>query len=453
MADDRTDECAAVHGALVRQAAGVLHGRGRAPRAMERPRHPEEAVAGPVGARFRPAIGWPRCRRSSTPKRVISSTCSPTCPTPGAGSGEADSAAAASLSPLARGYGGRTGRAGADWGGVCGDYHRVHASRIARGTRESRRAVGSGASDCSRHRNRTRGRQGHAVNLARRSRIAPGDFGRAKRAPPGDGGTARRAQGRNPRLCEQSREADVCISARSDGSASRDRLFLRHKYRLIRKYTIRLRRRLELNLCASLHVSPPWARSPTGAGGLDFAGAGRPGSPARSWRSAPPSLSTHSRIGGAAATPCSVWRSRRATAISISFAAVADIASWGAQQTLGCSAIPLPMPGRELSLFRSEPKRRAACLFRHNAASGSSACFSRPTILTVQLRNAARSETRHRRSQTGDRRRLRRRQSLRRSPGCSARRTVWQRSHRARWRGPSTRRSPFRTRWTRCRYR
>ena len=46
---------AAVHGTALRQAARVLQGRGRAPRPLERPGHPQEAVARAGGERL-----WPR---------------------------------------------------------------------------------------------------------------------------------------------------------------------------------------------------------------------------------------------------------------------------------------------------------------------------------------------------------------------------------------------------------
>ena len=72
---------AAVHGNAVRQAARVLQGRGRAARAVERAGHAGEAAGRAGRERASARSSWPRCRRSSTPRRAICSTCWRTSPT------------------------------------------------------------------------------------------------------------------------------------------------------------------------------------------------------------------------------------------------------------------------------------------------------------------------------------------------------------------------------------
>ena len=71
----------AVHGNAVRQAAGVLQGRGRAAHALERSRHSRKTAGRACRRKALAATNWPRCRRSSTPRRAICSTCWPTWPT------------------------------------------------------------------------------------------------------------------------------------------------------------------------------------------------------------------------------------------------------------------------------------------------------------------------------------------------------------------------------------
>ena len=66
----------------LRQAAGILQERSRTPRPVERAGHAEEAACRVSPRKALAVSNWPRCRRSSTPRRATSSTCWPMWPTP-----------------------------------------------------------------------------------------------------------------------------------------------------------------------------------------------------------------------------------------------------------------------------------------------------------------------------------------------------------------------------------
>jgi type I restriction enzyme R subunit len=78
------DVRAAVHGNAFRQAARFFKGRGRTARFVERAGYPRQAPARVWPRKVSATSNWPRCRRSSTPRRAICSTCSPMSPTPAA---------------------------------------------------------------------------------------------------------------------------------------------------------------------------------------------------------------------------------------------------------------------------------------------------------------------------------------------------------------------------------
>ena len=74
------DVCATVHGDAFRQAARFLQERRRIARPLECSRYAREAAEGSGRKGFWSRNRWPRCRRSSTPKRAISSMCWRTSP-------------------------------------------------------------------------------------------------------------------------------------------------------------------------------------------------------------------------------------------------------------------------------------------------------------------------------------------------------------------------------------